>query len=53
MPSDKLDKYTLDRITTILDCDLVKRPVDCHQVDRLVEAYRLVEYDALIRGIMK
>ena len=53
MTSDKLEKYTLDRITTILDCDLVREPTDSYQVDRLVEAHRLVEYEALIRDIMK
>jgi len=53
MNSDKLEKYSLERITTILDCDLVKAPIDSYVVDRLVEAHRLVEYEALIRDIMK
>lgn len=53
MNSDKLEKYALDRITTILDCDLVTPQSNNYEVDRLVEAHRLVEYEALIRAIMK
>lgn len=53
MKSDKLEGYHLERITTILDCDSVTPPQDNYEVDRLVEAHRLVQYEALIRDIMK
>jgi len=53
MKSDVFEKHTLERITTILDCTLNQPSKDVYEVDRLVEAYRLTNYEKLKRDIMK
>ena len=53
MNSDRFPKYTLDRITTLLDCSCVTVPRDAFTPDRLIEAHKLVNYHALINDIMK